>query len=121
MATGAVGVTALEELDAGPWPAELVAFTVNVYDVPFVRPVTVIGDDEPEAVIDPGDDVTVYEVIALPPFEAGAVNDTVACPLPAEADTDVGAPGTVGLEVIVTVTPPLTDVDTFKAASFAQA
>jgi hypothetical protein len=37
----------------------LVAVTVNVYDVPFVRPVTVIGDDAPVAVNPPGFEVTV--------------------------------------------------------------
>jgi hypothetical protein len=34
-------------------------------------------------------------VIALPPFEAGAVKLTVAWALPATAVTPVGAPGTV--------------------------
>jgi hypothetical protein len=34
-------------------------------------------------------------VIALPPFDAGAVQVTVACPLPAVAVTPVGGPGTV--------------------------
>src|SRR5260370_282653 len=33
--------------------------------------------------------------MALPPLEAGAVQGTVACPLPAVALTAVGAPGTV--------------------------
>ena len=33
--------------------------------------------------------------MADPPLDAGAVHDTVACPLPATADTPVGAPGTV--------------------------
>jgi hypothetical protein len=33
--------------------------------------------------------------MAPPPFEAGAVHDTVAWPLPAVANTPVGAPGTV--------------------------
>ena len=46
------------------------------------------------AVKDPGEDVTVYWVIAAPPFDAGAVHDTVACPLPLVADTPVGEPGT---------------------------
>jgi hypothetical protein len=35
------GVTALEAAEVGPLPAALVAVTVNVYDVPAVRPVTV--------------------------------------------------------------------------------
>ena len=69
--------------------------TVNVYDVPFVSPPIVIGLAEPLAVLPPGDDVTVYDVIGEPPFEAGAAKDTVAAPLLAVAETAVGAPGTV--------------------------
>jgi hypothetical protein len=89
------GVTLLEAADAGPVPIALVAFTVKVYAVPFVSPVTVIGLDAPVAVMLPGLEVTVYEVIGLPPFEAGGVKLTVACWLPAVAVTAVGAPGTV--------------------------
>jgi hypothetical protein len=37
----------------------------------------------------------VYEVIADPPSDAGAVHDTVAWELPAVAVTPVGAPGAV--------------------------
>ena len=47
--------------------------------MPFVRPDAVIGLDEPVAVMLPGLDVTVYDVIGLPPFEAGGVKLTVAC------------------------------------------
>jgi hypothetical protein len=36
------GVTALEAVDAVPVPAEFIALTLNVYAVPFVRPVTVV-------------------------------------------------------------------------------
>lgn len=54
-----------------------------------------IGLPLPLAVAPPGDAVTVYELIAAPPFDAGAEKVTVACPSPAEADTPVGAPGTV--------------------------
>jgi hypothetical protein len=43
----------------------------------------------------PGFDVTVYDVITLPPFDTGGVKLTVACPLPLTAVTAVGAPGTV--------------------------
>src|SRR5207253_2041154 len=39
--------------------------------------------------------LTVYEVMALPPSLAGAVQETVAWALPAVAETAVGAPGTV--------------------------
>ena len=43
----------------------------------------------------PGDDVTVYVVIVLPPLDAGAAQLTVACALPGTAVTPVGAPGAV--------------------------
>ena len=39
-------------LDAVPVPSALVAFTEQLYAVPFVRPVTLIGLPAPEAVID---------------------------------------------------------------------
>ncbi len=92
----ALGVTLLEGVDAGPVPAELVAVTVKVYVVLLVSPFTVMGLDGLAAVMPLGLDVTVYDVIALPPFEAGAVKLTLACALPATAVTPVGAPGTVG-------------------------
>ena len=60
----------------------------------MARPMTVIGEAAPLAMMPPGDEVAVYEVIADPPFEAGGVNATVACPLPAVAMPIVGAPGT---------------------------
>ena len=76
-------------------PTALVAVTVKVYAVPFVRPVTTIGDVPPVAVNPPVLDVTVYEVIAEPPFEDGAENVIVASPLPRVAVPIVGASGTV--------------------------
>ena len=85
---GASGVTAFDAVDAGlTCPELLVAVAVKVYDVPFVRPVTVIGDELPVAVMLPGEEVTVYPVIP-PPTEA--VNDMVACALPAVATRSVG-------------------------------
>ena len=64
------------------------------------NPVIIIGLEEPVAVNDPGDEVTVYDV-ALPPVVAG-VNDMDALPLlnalpDAElvAVTEVGTPGVV--------------------------
>ena len=36
------GVTAAETIEVAPVPAALVALTRNVYDVPFVKPVTVV-------------------------------------------------------------------------------
>ena len=62
----------------------------------MVRPVTVA-----DSVVPPTDTVapllarTVYDVIAAPPLDAGAVQLTVADAFPATADTAVGAPGTV--------------------------
>ena len=53
------GVTLFEAADGGPVPIALVAVTVNVYAVPLVRPVTVIGLEVPVAVIPPGEEVTV--------------------------------------------------------------
>ena len=53
------GVTALDALDAGPVPTAFVAVTVNVYDVPLVKPVTVWLVLNPDDVNPPGLDVTV--------------------------------------------------------------
>jgi hypothetical protein len=92
------GVTLFEGAEAGPEPFTLAAVTVKVYAVPFVRPVTVAVVVVPLgvlAVAPPGDDVTVYDVIALPPLLAGAVHETLACVLPEVAVTPVGALGTV--------------------------
>jgi hypothetical protein len=61
--------------------------------VPSVSPVVVSGLVDPEAMSPPGDEVTVYELIAAPPSLAGALKLTVACPSPALADTEVGGPG----------------------------
>jgi hypothetical protein len=88
--------TALLAEDASDVPIAFVAVTVNVYDVPAVKPLTVIGDELPVAVTPPGLDVTVYWVIAEPPLFAGALNDTdkldvVALP----ALTPVGGSGLV--------------------------
>ena len=75
-------------------PTALLARTLQVYAVPLVRPTTVMGDAGPLALTPPGADVTVYDVIAEPPVDAGGVNVTVACALPAVALPIVGAPGT---------------------------
>ena len=62
--------------------------------MPIVSPVIVIGLEVPVAVLPPGLDVTVYDVIGLPPVDVGGVKRTVACALPdTAADTAVGAPG----------------------------
>ena len=46
------------------------------------------------AVLLPGLEVAVYDVIGVPPLDAGAVKLTVACIFPAVAVPIVGAPGT---------------------------
>ena len=54
------GTTAVEGVEAGLVPIALVAVTVNVYDVPLVKPVTVIGLAAPVLVNPPaGLEVTV--------------------------------------------------------------
>jgi hypothetical protein len=105
--SGVVGVTLFDGEDSGPLPTTFVAWTVNVYGVPLARPVTVIGLAVPVAVWPPEDEVTVYEVIGLPPLEAGGVKLTVACAFPATAVTLVGAPGTVACVVVVKAAVPL--------------
>ena len=95
----AAGVTADDALEAVPVPTELVATTVKVYAMPLVNPVTVIGDDVPVAVRAPGEEVTVYPVIADPPVFVGAVKLTVALPLLPVAEILVGVPGTVAAGV----------------------
>jgi hypothetical protein len=74
----AAGVTLFDAELSAPYPTAFWAATVNVYDVPFVKPVIVIGDDDPVAVIPPGEDVTRYPVIGEPPSLAGAVKVTTA-------------------------------------------
>lgn len=51
--------TLLLAADAELVPAALVAVTVNVYEVPFAKPVTVIGLNDPVPVRPLGFDVTV--------------------------------------------------------------
>jgi hypothetical protein len=60
----------------------------------LVSPFTVIGLAGPEAVC-PAFDLTVYDVMRLPPFEAGASKLTFAPALSAFAFTITGASGTV--------------------------
>ena len=65
---------------------------VTVVEVAGGLPVTVTG----VCAVEPMNGVTVYLVIVLPPLLDGAVQFTVADPLPAVAVTPVGAPGAVG-------------------------
>jgi hypothetical protein len=62
-------VTRFDALDGAEVPVALVAVTVNVYDVPLVRPVTVaVVEPLVVAVFPPGLDVTVYLVMVEPPL-----------------------------------------------------
>jgi len=75
---GGSEATLLDVADEGPVPTALVATTVKLYVVPLVSPITVIGLDAPVPIIPPGLEVTVYDVIALLPPDAGAVKLTEA-------------------------------------------
>jgi hypothetical protein len=86
------GITELEAVEAVEVPIALVAVTVNVYEVPFVSPVTTIGLCDPDAVAPSGEAVTVYVVIAEP-FAPSPLNAMVACESPGVAVTEVGAVG----------------------------
>ena len=103
-AVGAVGtaagvVTAFDGADAAPGPTELVAFTVKVYVVALLRPVTMTLVPDVVAVTPPGDDVTMYvsgvAVEPLMPSHAGRAQLTVAEALPAVAVAPVGASATL--------------------------
>ena len=89
------GVTAAEAEDSTLFPTAFVACTVNVYAVPFARPVTEHGLVAQEPVAPPTDAVTVKPVTAEPPLFAAAMNEITAEPLPLIAETVVGGPGTV--------------------------
>ena len=91
------GVTEEDAVEEGEFPKLFVAITTNVYGVPFVRPVTmalVVFPSGVVAVNPPGVDVTVYDIIERPPFDAEAVHDTVTCVFPTVPLTFVGADGT---------------------------
>ena len=75
-----------EAEDAEDDPFALLAVTVNVYEVPTVKPETDIGELEAVPVIEPGEDVAVY-VADFPPV-APAVNGTEIFPL----NASVGVP-----------------------------
>jgi hypothetical protein len=73
-----VAVIDVDADEASEVPTAFVAVTVNVYAVADCNPVTVSGDDAPEAVYPPGEEVTVNDVAVGP---EAAVKVTVAAPL----------------------------------------
>jgi len=93
------GTAAAEAVEAVEVPEAFVAVTLNVYEVPLVRPVTVHGFDKPHekaaCATVPTNGVTVKAVIAAP-LAAGEVHDTFDWVDSNEvAETPVGADGTV--------------------------
>jgi hypothetical protein len=95
----AIGVTDTEAADAADVPPAFVAVAVNVYAVPFVRPVTTHEPDAPVIVhvALPGDAVTRCDVAAVPDSAAETDTRTDASPI-----TPVGAAGTFGFAIGVT-------------------
>ena len=93
------GITLFEALEAPLFPTALVATTVQVTATPFVRPVTTIGEAEPDALMAPH--VAVYPVIADPPLLAGAVNAIDTDPSAGVAAPIVGGSGVVAVVVNV--------------------
>jgi hypothetical protein len=83
-----------------------VATTVNVYEVKFDNPDTVMGEDVPVPVKPLGEEVTVYPVIAPPPISAGAVKVTDAVASDAVAVPIVGASGTFNGKYEAVKKPP---------------
>jgi hypothetical protein len=83
-----LGVTLLLAAEALLSPAEFVALNVNVYAVPFARPVIVCDKVVVPALLSvppAGLDVTVYPVIAAPPLSDGITKVTTAEALPLTA------------------------------------
>ena len=79
--------------------------------MPFVSPL--IEHDVPELVqvFPVGVAVAVYPVIALPPFDEGAVHEAVSLPLPERvAVAPVGAPGATGVEPEAAAAPDVTAI-----------
>jgi len=91
--TWVLGVALVLLADEALLPELLVATTVNVYEVLFVKPVTQIGPFLPVPVNPPGLEVTVYNVMIAPPLLEGAVNETIAAASDDVALTTVGAFG----------------------------
>jgi hypothetical protein len=69
------------------------AQTANVYAVPLVKPVTLIGEEAAVAVTLPGVEIAPYPVMAEPPTLDGGVNATDAEAPPPVAVPMVGALG----------------------------
>ena len=71
---GATGVTEFDGSEGKESITVLFSFTVKVYAVPLVKPVTVIGELDELAVILPGFEIAVYSVPSGFPKYGGGVN-----------------------------------------------
>jgi hypothetical protein len=95
------GVTCELAVLETPVPAEFVAVAVNVYAWPFVNPATETEGPAPDPVIEPGLEVTVYDVTDAPPVSVGVLTGTLTLVVEPEFVAEnvgvptVGAPGTV--------------------------
>ena len=95
-----IGIREADAEEATELPVAFIARTVNVTGVPLVRPVTESDNTLPTVTGLPTDGVTLYPVIAEPPFKAGAVQETIAEFIPASAETPVGWEGRDALSEI---------------------
>ena len=91
-ATPATATTAFELL---LFPPPLWATIVQLYDVPFVSPLTTIGEEFPCAWIEPGLQVAVKRVAGTSSVETG-VNARLRLPEAGVAELSVGADGAGG-------------------------
>src|SRR5581483_7192049 len=95
------GVTAALGSEGALSPIQLCAVTVNVYGVPFVRPLMVVypilarSAGEIVALAPPGEAVTVYEVTGSPLSTKVGFQPTYPVPFAANAATCPGASGTL--------------------------
>ena len=94
----ACGVTAFDEGEGALVPRPFVALTVKVYVTPLLRPPTSACVTFPAtvAIAPPGATTIEYDVMAEPPVQAGADQDTAATPSPAAATTWSGGDGGPG-------------------------
>jgi hypothetical protein len=91
MVSGVVeGTSASEALEAAESPWLLFALTVQVYEMPFVNPLTETGDTDPLTTTDP--QVASYPE-SVDPRRSGVPKVSVICPDPATAEAIEGASG----------------------------
>src|SRR3984893_2583132 len=117
----AAGVTDPElPLERGPYAFS--AWTLKVYAVPLVKPDTRALVTAPQTVVagcavEPMYGVIVYPLMLVAPDDEGAVQLTVACPLPPLAvtfDGVAGSPGMTELDVTLLPLPAALMAETWK-------